>query len=181
MSTLYLTETEEGLTVGREVSQPGDVIVHGPVPVADLAAIFGVVRPELVVVCGWRRLLPSWFLALPRRGVVGFHSAKLPEYPGRAPVPWTIVRGDDLAWTTLLYLDAGVDSGDIVDAASVPVGPADTVEDVYKKLAVADIELLRRHLGGLLDGSVTRHPQDPRRRGPLTTREGWDRYHELGR
>ena len=68
-------------------------------------------RPDLIVVAGYRRLIPAEVLAMPRLGTVGFHSAKLPEYPGRALVPWTLLRGDEYAYNTMFFLDEGVDSG----------------------------------------------------------------------
>ncbi len=135
------------------------------------------IEPDLVVVCGWRRLIKPW--ALSKATFVGFHSAKLPEYPGRAPVPWTLFRGDAEATTTLFYLDEGVDTGDIIDSVSVPVGY--TVAQTYERLAQADIALLRKHLDGILAGTAPRTPQDPARRGPLTTKDGWDALAEKER
>lgn len=126
--------------------------------------------PDLIIVAGWRHLIPSDVLAGPRLGTVGFHSAKLPEYPGRAPVAWTHLRGDAEAWTTLFYLDEGVDSGDIIDARSVPIG--DTPEQTYERLAQANVGLLRLYLPGILAGTAPRTPQA--KQGPLTTKDGWD-------
>jgi methionyl-tRNA formyltransferase len=178
---LWLTETTEGQTVIDACARPDDQVIRGRRSSFELWDIAGWVEPDLIIVCGWRRLIEPGVLEMPPLGVVGFHSAKLPEYPGRAPVPWTIVRGDAEAWTTLFYLDEGIDSGDIIDAASVPVGPDATVESVYAALALADVNLLSRHLPGLLDGTAPRTPQDPARRGELTTTRGWDLYYERHR
>lgn len=172
MVTLWLTETDEGRTVIAACARPGDVAVYGPKPAA-LGYLLEAIEPDLVVVCGWRRIIKPWHLR--QSTFVGFHSAKLPEYPGRAPVPWTLVRRDREAWTTLFYLDEGVDTGDIIDSASVPVTDNATVESIYADLAQADIALLRKHLDGILAGSAPRTPQDPAKRGPLTTKDGWDR------
>lgn len=176
MVTLWLTETEEGRTVIAACARPGDVAVYGPKPSTDVRRLM--LRTQwwdLIVVCGWRRLIP-----IPDdTPVVGFHSAKLPEYPGRAPVPWTLFRGDAEATTTLFYLDEGVDTGDIIDSASVPVGY--TVAQTYERLAQADIALLRKHLDGILAGTAPRTPQDPAKRGPLTTKDGWNALAEKER
>jgi methionyl-tRNA formyltransferase len=128
-------------------------------------------KPSLIIVAGWRRLIPAEYLAL--APTVGFHSAKLPEYPGRAPVPWTLVRGDPYAWNTLLYLDEGVDSGDVIDQRAIKVYPSDTPEVLYTFMARSGADMLRRHLPSLLDGTAPRTPQDPGKRGPLTTPDGW--------
>lgn len=130
-------------------------------------------RPELIVVAGWRRLIPPEVLAIPRLGTVGFHSAKLPEYPGRAPVPWALIRGDAETANTMLFLNEGVDSGDIIDSRTIPIGPATTAADLNGAMAETSAEMLRLHLPALLAGTAPRTPQDMSRRGPLTTKDGW--------
>lgn len=122
---------------------------------------------DLVVVAGWRRLVP---IVAP---TVGFHSAKLPEYPGRAPVANAILRGDKTLTNTMLWLDGGVDSGDIIDSRTFPLGtdPAAAYVDIGRTSA----EMLRQHWSGLLDGTAPRHPQDMSRRGPLTPKDAYRR------
>lgn len=129
--------------------------------------------PTLIVVAGWRRLIPPNVLAL--APTVGFHSAKLPEYPGRAPVPWAIIRGDRETWNTMFYLDEGVDTGDIIDSRRIPLVPNDDPARVYREVARTLYEMLVQHLPALLDGTAPRTPQDPSKRGPLTTADGWQR------
>jgi methionyl-tRNA formyltransferase len=131
-------------------------------------------RPDLIVVGGWRHLIPPDVLAL--APTVGFHSAKLPEYPGRAPVPWTLLRGDRYAWNTLLYLDEGVDSGDIVDTRVHKVREGETPDTLYDWIASSSVDMLLANLPRLLDGTAPRHRQDMARRGPLTTKDGWQHY-----
>jgi len=131
-------------------------------------------EPSLIVVAGWRHLIPADIVR--RYPCVGFHSAKLPEYPGRAPVPWTLLRGDKYAWNTMFYLDEGVDTGDIIDADSTELYIADTPDTIYHWIGLSTVALLRRHLDGLLAGTAPRQPQDMTRRGPLTTSDGWQVY-----
>lgn len=127
------------------------------------------VRPDLVVVAGWRRLVP---ILAP---TVGFHSAKLPEYPGRAPVPNAILRGDPTLTNTMLWLDQGVDSGDIIDEWEFPITGRDP-DDIYREIGETSALMLKRHWDGLLDGSAPRRPQDMTKRGPLTPADAWKRY-----
>lgn len=135
------------------------------------------VRPDLIVVAGYRRLVPAAVLGL--APTVGFHSAKLPEYPGRAPVPWALVRGDTETANTMLYLDEGVDSGDIIDSRTIPIPPEATPDWLYGRMASTLVDMLERHLHGLLTGTAPRTPQDPAKRGPLTTKDGWARWQGL--
>jgi methionyl-tRNA formyltransferase len=77
----------------------------------------------------------------------------------------------------MLYLDEGVDSGDIIDERRIAIPPDATPEWLYGRMAATLVEMLHRHLPGLLDGTAPRRPQDQARRGPLTTADGWDRWH----
>jgi methionyl-tRNA formyltransferase len=117
--------------------------------------------PDLIVVVGWTRLLGPDLLAVPGRGCVGFHASLLPRYRGRAPVNWAIIRGEQEAGNTMMYLDVGTDTGDIVDQRPVPIGPDDSCGDVYGKVAAVGAAMLVEQLPALLTGSAPRRPQGP--------------------
>jgi methionyl-tRNA formyltransferase len=127
-------------------------------------------RPDLMVVTGWTRLLSAELLGVPPRGVVGFHASLLPRYRGRAPVNWAILRGEARTGNTMMYLDAGTDTGDIIDQQAVPIGPDDTCATVYAKVGEAGADMLGRHLRALLDGTAPRRPQGPADGPPLPKR-----------
>jgi methionyl-tRNA formyltransferase len=127
-------------------------------------------RPDLIVVAGWTRLLSAELLAVPRRGCVGFHASLLPRYRGRAPVNWAILRGETVTGNTMMYLDAGADTGDIIDQRPVPIRPDDTCATVYARVAEAGAYMLRRHLPALLGGTAPRRPQGPADGPPLVKR-----------
>ncbi len=118
-------------------------------------------RPDLIVVTGWTRLLSSELLAVPPRGCAGFHASLLPHNRGRAPVNWAILRGETLTGNTMMYLDPGADTGDIIDQRPVRIEPSDTCATVYDKVGAAGAEMLRYHLKALLDGTAPRRPQRP--------------------
>jgi methionyl-tRNA formyltransferase len=138
-------------------------------------------RPDLMVVTGWTRLLSAELLGVPPRGVMGFHASLLPRYRGRAPVNWAILRGEAVSGNTMMYLDAGTDTGDICDQQTVPITPDDTCATVYARVGDAGAEMLRRHLPALLDGTAPRRPQGPGDGPPLPKRTpemgitDWDR------
>jgi methionyl-tRNA formyltransferase len=126
---------------------------------ADSVGRIRALRPDLLVVTGWTRLLSPELLAVPRRGCVGFHASMLPRNRGRAPVNWAILRGETMTGNTMMYLSAGADTGDIIDQRSVPIAPEDTCATVYANVGVAGAAMLRRHLSALLDGTAPRRPQ----------------------
>ncbi|MGH3166202.1 MAG: methionyl-tRNA formyltransferase [Trebonia sp.] len=127
-------------------------------------------RPDLMVVTGWTRLLSAELLGVPPRGVVGFHASLLPRYRGRAPVNWAILRGERVTGNTMMYLDAGTDTGDIVDQQRVPIASDDTCATVYARVGEAGADMLRRQLPALLDGTAPRRPQGAGDGPPLPKR-----------
>lgn len=135
-------------------------------------------QPDLIVTVGWRHLVPKDILDATPLGVVGFHSARLPEYPGRAPVPWAILRGDEFTENTMLFLTDEPDAGDIIDRRTVPVT---TASEMNRRMGETAAEMLTKHLPALLTGTAPRAPQDRSRRGPLTTTDGWQRLPEAFR
>lgn len=142
---------------------PGVTILH------DTTGLRLMPAPDLVVVAGWRRLVPIW------GPTVGFHSAKLPEYPGRAPVPNAMLRGDKTLINTMLWLDDGIDTGDIIDEWEFPITGRDP-DDIYREIGETSALMLARHWQGLLDGSAPRRKQDMSKRGPLTPGDAWRTY-----
>ena len=127
-------------------------------------------RPDLMVVTGWTRLLSAELLGVPAHGVVGFHASLLPHYRGRAPVNWAILRGEAMAGNTMMYLDAGTDTGDIIDQQPVPITADDTCATVYAKVGEAGAGMLGRHLPALLAGTAPRRPQGQADGPPLPKR-----------
>src|SRR5699024_4620373 len=116
--------------------------------------------PDLVAVVGWTRLIGDELLDLPSRGCVGFHASLLPHNRGRAPVNWAILRGEHETGNTMMLLDAGVDTGNIVDQRRTPIHPEDTCATVYERVAELGAAMLTGNMGPLLRGEVTPLRQD---------------------
>ncbi|MFI7402298.1 methionyl-tRNA formyltransferase [Streptomyces sp. NPDC049541] len=147
----------------------------------EMVARIQALDPDLMVVVGWTRLLGPELLSVPRYGCVGFHASLLPRHRGRAPVNWAILRGERVTGNTMMMLDPGVDTGDIVDQRAVVIGPEDTCGTVYDRVAQAGADMLLAHLPALLTGTAPRRPQDPAegdvlpRRTPAMGIIDWDR------
>lgn len=118
------------------------------------------VAPDVLVVVGWTRLLGADVLAIPPRGCIGFHASLLPRFRGRAPVNWAILRGEHETGNTMMYLNVGTDTGDIIDQRHVAIELADTCASVYTRVANAGANMLRDHLPAILDGTAPRRPQE---------------------
>ena len=131
--------------------------VNAPAAVAAIRDL----SPDLIAVVGWTRLIGDELLAMPRVGCIGFHASLLPYGRGRAPVNWSIIRGDSAAGNTMLLLDAGVDTGLIVDQRSTPIYLADTCATVYERVGQLGGQMLRDNLVPLLEGRADTKTQDP--------------------
>ncbi len=116
-------------------------------------------RPDLVIVVGWNRLLSDELLAIPPRETVGFHASLLPRHRGRAPVNWAIIRGETVTGNTMMYLAPGADTGDIIDQRELAMDLHDTCATVYEKVGESGAEMILKHLPALLRGTAPRRRQ----------------------
>lgn len=114
---------------------------------------------DLLVVAGWSQLVREPLLSLPPLGAIGLHPTRLPEGRGRAPLPWTIIKGLDTSAVSLFYLDAGADTGEIIAQREFSVSRRDDVSEVYRKVTEINIELLAKYIPLLLAGQVVARQQ----------------------
>jgi methionyl-tRNA formyltransferase len=130
----------------------------------DTIAALREVEPDLIFVVGWSQLVLDEFIGVARDGVLGMHPTLLPKHRGRAAIPWTILSGLSKTGVTLFEIaDASADSGPIVGQVEVPVAPDETAATLYERITEAHVELVRRFVPQLLDGTAPRVPQDTRR------------------
>lgn len=115
--------------------------------------------PDVCLCGGWSQIIDETTLDVPDRGFLGFHSSRLPEGRGGAPVNWSLIDGADEVWISLFYYVPGVDAGDVLAREAVPVEPRDDVATVFERLAVAACRLLSAVRADLAAGDVDAEPQ----------------------
>jgi len=113
-------------------------------------------NPDLIIVCGWQRLICEEILNIPRLGTVGFHSSLLPKFRGRAPVNWAIIMGEKETGVTMFYLTPEADDGDIIAQSAFPILLNDDCKTIYEKSALAGAKLLTEYLPKIKDESAPR-------------------------
>ncbi len=118
-------------------------------------------RADVLVVVAYGRLLREPLLALAPAGVVNLHPSLLPEYRGASPIQAAIHDGRTRTGVTLMRMDAGLDTGPVIAARAVSIGPDVTSPVLHDRLADAGAELLDEVLGAWIAGRVTEQPQDP--------------------
>lgn len=158
---------------GRELAPPPvkvwaqaqGIPVHQPQKLRDgaLAEILAAYEPEVAIVAAYGRILPKDLLELPRRGCLNVHASILPKYRGAAPIQWAIANGETETGVTLMQMDEGLDTGDILAVETIPIGPEDTGGSLHDKLAELGAELVRKHLPPFFEGKLTPEKQDDSR------------------
>ena len=125
--------------------------------VAELAAL----RPELVVVVAYGRILPPEALAVPPRGCWNVHASLLPRWRGAAPIQWALIRGETVTGVTLMEMDAGMDTGPLLLRRELAITAEDTSGSLHHKLSQLGASLLAEGLAQLLSGQLPAAvPQD---------------------
>lgn len=118
-------------------------------------------QPDVLVVVAYGRLLREPLLALAPAGVVNLHPSLLPEYRGASPIQAAIHDGRTRTGVTLMRMDAGLDTGPVIAAHEVSIGPDDTAPALHDRLAGAGAELLDEVIEAWIAGRVTAQSQDP--------------------
>jgi methionyl-tRNA formyltransferase len=133
---------------GLPIVQPRGLRLEGRYPEdagAARAAIEGA-GADVMVVAAYGLILPSWLLEAPRLGCLNIHASLLPRWRGAAPIHRAIEAGDDQTGVTIMQMDAGLDTGDMLLAEAVPIASDDTCGSLHDKLAALGAELIVRAL-----------------------------------
>ncbi len=99
-------------------------------------------HPDLFVVVAYGQILPKPVLNIPKYGAVNVHASLLPRYRGAAPIAWAILKGEKVTGVTTMVMDEGMDTGDILLQAEVPIGREETCENLHDRLAPLGAQLL---------------------------------------
>ena len=137
--------------------------VYQPTTFRDDAAVeeLRALRPELIVAVAYGKLLPQRVLDIPKDGCINIHGSILPALRGAAPVQWAVLNDLPETGVTAMYLNAGMDEGDIIGVRKTAIGPDETAGELMDRLAVLGADLLRDTLAAIAAGTATRTPQDP--------------------
>jgi methionyl-tRNA formyltransferase len=116
--------------------------------------------PDLIVVAAYGRILPEAIIQLPRHGCINVHGSLLPRHRGAAPIQWAIIKGDDEVGVTIMQMDTGMDTGDILLKASITPDPEETSGTLFPKIARLGSHTLMDTLDMLAQGGMAMISQD---------------------
>ena len=141
---------EKGLAVYQPATLRGE----------EFAALLDTLAPDLIVVVAYGKLLPKNVLDYPHHGCINVHGSLLPKYRGAAPMQRAIMDGEAVTGITTMYMDVGLDTGDMLLKSEVAIDEDDNFETVHDKLAACGAETLLKTVAAIQSGTLVREKQD---------------------
>lgn len=115
---------------------------------------------DVIVVVAYGKILPQKILEQPRFGCINVHASLLPKYRGAAPIQWSVINGEKETGVTTMQMDAGLDTGDILQTASLTIGDDETADELHDRLSALGAKLIIETLEAVENGTATRTKQD---------------------
>lgn len=114
-----------------------EIPVYQPVKLKDSDSydIIKELNPDVIVVVAYGQILPENILNIPKHGCINVHGSLLPKYRGAAPIQWSVLNGDKVTGVTTMYMEKGLDTGDILETKEYEIGINDTAGEVFDTLA----------------------------------------------
>ena len=116
-------------------------------------------KPDVIVVAAFGQIITKEILEMPRFGCVNVHASLLPAYRGAAPIQWAVINGDKESGVTIMQMDEGIDTGDMMDKVVVPIAEDETGGSLFDKLSEAGAKLCVKVLKDLEEGKAVRVKQ----------------------
>lgn len=126
----------------------------------EFTEILSKINPELIVVVAYGRILPPEVINYPKYGCINLHVSLLPKYRGAAPMQRAIMEGERETGVTVMYMDEGLDTGDIIASLAFPITETDDFEAIHDRSAEIGSTLLSNTVTSLFEGTATRTKQD---------------------
>ena len=116
-------------------------------------------NPDIICVVAYGKILPKEILDIPKYGCINVHASLLPKYRGAAPIQWAVLNGDKETGITTMYMDTGMDTGDMILTKKVQIGENETTGELWERLSKIGGNLLVETLKQIEKGTAPRIPQ----------------------
>lgn len=116
-------------------------------------------NPDVICVVAYGKILPKEILDIPKLGCINVHGSLLPKYRGAAPIQWAVLNGDKTTGVTTMYMDVGMDTGDMILKQEVEIGENETTGELWDRLSKIGGELLVKTLKQIEEGTASREKQ----------------------
>jgi methionyl-tRNA formyltransferase len=146
----------------KEYAIEKNLQVYQPIKVRNNPEFLEEVRklnPDLICVVAYGKILPQELLDIPKYGCVNVHGSLLPEYRGAAPIQWAVLNGDKKTGVTTMFMNAGMDTGDMILKEEVEIGEDETTGELWDRLKMIGANLLIKTVKEIENGTATRTKQ----------------------
>ena len=146
----------------KEYAIEKNLQVYQPIKVRNNPEFLEEVRklnPDLIYVVACGKILPQELLDIPKYGCVNVHGSLLPEYRGAAPIQWAVLNGDKKTGVTTMFMNAGMDTGDMILKEEVEIGEDETTGELWNRLKMIGANLLIKTVKEIENGTATRTKQ----------------------
>ncbi|KXZ39599.1 methionyl-tRNA formyltransferase [Alkalithermobacter thermoalcaliphilus JW-YL-7 = DSM 7308] len=150
----YPPVKQEALNHGIKVYQPSKVKDK------EFVDILKQLNPDIIIVIAFGQILSKDILSIPKHGCINVHSSLLPKYRGAAPINWAIINGEEVTGVTTMYMDEGLDTGDMILKIETKIGDEETAGELHDRLSVLGAKVLSETLNLIKKGTVLRQKQD---------------------
>lgn len=116
-------------------------------------------NPDLICVVAYGKILPQELLDIPKYGCVNVHGSLLPKYRGASPIQWAVLNGDKKTGVTTMFMNAGMDTGDMILKEEVEIGEDETTGELWNRLKMIGANLLIKTVKEIENGTATRTKQ----------------------
>ena len=155
MKMIFSPVKEYAISKGFEVKQPIKVR-NNTECLEEIKAL----NPDIICVVAYGKIIPKEILDIPRYGCVNVHGSLLPKYRGAAPIQWAVLNGDKKTGITTMYMDIGMDTGDMILKEEVEIGENETTGELWDRLSIIGGKLLVKTLELIEKGEAPREKQD---------------------
>lgn len=145
----------------KEVAVKYNLPVYQPKKVREpeVVELLRGLKPDVIVVAAFGQIISKEILEMPKYGCINVHASLLPAYRGAAPIQWAVINGDKESGVTIMQMDEGIDTGDMIEKVVVPIAEDETGGSLFDKLSQAGAKLCVKVLRDLEDGKAVREKQ----------------------
>lgn len=139
----------------------------------ELTEVLDEIKPELIVVAAYGKILPEYIINYPKYGCINVHASLLPKYRGAAPIQWAIINGEAETGVTIMQMDKGLDTGDMLMTEKTEIGMYETAGELFDRLAQIGGKLLVNAIEKIENNDITPVPQNHEEHtyAPMLSRE----------
>lgn len=146
----------------KELAVEHNIEVYQPLKARDEEFIKTIkeINPDIIVVVAFGQILPKELIEIPKYGCINVHVSLLPKYRGAAPINWVIINGEEKTGVTTMYMDEGLDTGDMILTKEFKLDDKITAGELHDKMMIEGAEVLKETMDLIAEGNAPRIPQN---------------------